>query len=217
MTLIVTSEYELQKIEPPSLPLAAQEYTAQYQDQLNNVLRLYFNRLNNVVNQLNANATLSGAGLQFPNGSFFDTGATQTAAVINTAYPVRFDSTIAANDVTVEGTPKTQITVNVDGFYDFQFSLQLSKTTGSSAYIWVWPRVNGVDIADSNTKLAIQGTSSEVVAAWNFVLPMNAGDYFQLMWATNDTNVVILKEAANAFSPAIPSSIITATFVSALY
>jgi hypothetical protein len=32
---------------PPSLPLAPDEYERRYQDQLNNVLRLYFNQLNN--------------------------------------------------------------------------------------------------------------------------------------------------------------------------
>lgn len=215
MTFIVVSESELNKVAPPALPLATEQYARSYQDQLNNVLRLYFNRLNSFLNQLETSE--SGTSLQFPNGSFYDVDSTQTAAVINTAYPVRFNSTIVANDVTVAGSPKTRITTAVAGYYDFQFSLQLSKTTGSSAYIWVWPRVNGTDIANSNTKLAIQGTSSEVVAAWNFVLPMNAGDYFELMWATDDTHVVILKEAANAFSPAIPSSIITATFVSGLY
>lgn len=30
---------------PPNLPLAPEEYTRQYQEQLNNVLRLYFNLL----------------------------------------------------------------------------------------------------------------------------------------------------------------------------
>jgi hypothetical protein len=32
---------------PPNLPLAPDEYERRYQDQLNNVLRLYFNQLNN--------------------------------------------------------------------------------------------------------------------------------------------------------------------------
>jgi hypothetical protein len=32
---------------PPNLPLAPSEYERRYQDQLNNVLRLYFNQLNN--------------------------------------------------------------------------------------------------------------------------------------------------------------------------
>jgi hypothetical protein len=54
MTLIVTTDYELQKIAPPALPLATDEYSKGYQDQLNNVLRLYFNRLNNILGQLMA-------------------------------------------------------------------------------------------------------------------------------------------------------------------
>jgi hypothetical protein len=32
---------------PPNLPLAPNEYDRRYQDQLNNVLRLFFNQLNN--------------------------------------------------------------------------------------------------------------------------------------------------------------------------
>jgi len=32
---------------PPNLPLAPDEYERRYQDQVNNVLRLYFNQLNN--------------------------------------------------------------------------------------------------------------------------------------------------------------------------
>ena len=32
---------------PPNLPLAPNEYERRYQDQLNNILRLYFNQLNN--------------------------------------------------------------------------------------------------------------------------------------------------------------------------
>lgn len=215
MSLIVVSESELNKVAPPALPLAQEQYTRSYQDQLNNVLRLYFNRLNSLLNQLST--TDGGAGIELPNGSFYDTTSTQTAAVINTAYPVRFDSTSLSTDVSVTGTPKTRVTTAIEGRYNFQFSLQLSKTNASAAYIWIWARVNGVDIPDSNTKIAIQGTTAETVAAWNFVLPMHAGDYFQLMWATDDTHVVILKEAANAFSPAIPSSILTVTYVSGLY
>jgi hypothetical protein len=34
-------------VTPPNLPLAPTEYERRYQDQLNNVLRLFFNQLNN--------------------------------------------------------------------------------------------------------------------------------------------------------------------------
>lgn len=52
MTLIVTSEFELNRIAPPNLPLATDVYSREYQDQLNSVLRLYFNRLQNILGQL---------------------------------------------------------------------------------------------------------------------------------------------------------------------
>jgi hypothetical protein len=52
--LIVTSEFALQKIAPPALPQAGDEYSRAYQDQLNNVLRLYFNRFQSVLGQLNS-------------------------------------------------------------------------------------------------------------------------------------------------------------------
>ena len=50
--MIVTSDFELQRIAPPALPQAPEEYQRQYQDQLNNVFRLYFIRLQNIVGQL---------------------------------------------------------------------------------------------------------------------------------------------------------------------
>ena len=57
MTLIVTSEYELSQVTPPNLPLAPGQYSSQYQEQFNNVLRLYFNQLNKIVGQLVASNT----------------------------------------------------------------------------------------------------------------------------------------------------------------
>lgn len=57
MTLIVTSEYTLQRIQPPALPHATTQYSPQYQDELNNILRLYFNRLQNILGQLMATDT----------------------------------------------------------------------------------------------------------------------------------------------------------------
>ena len=55
MSLIITSEYKLQQVEPPALPLATPVYNEQYQNQLNNILRLYFNRLQNIIKQLDSN------------------------------------------------------------------------------------------------------------------------------------------------------------------
>lgn len=43
---------QLTNVAPPALPQAPLEYTQAYQDQLNNVLRLYFNRLSNIMQEL---------------------------------------------------------------------------------------------------------------------------------------------------------------------
>ena len=57
MTLIVTTDLEISRIAAPNLPLATAQYSREYQDQLNNVLRLYFNRLQNILGQLMATDT----------------------------------------------------------------------------------------------------------------------------------------------------------------
>ncbi len=198
----------------PSLPFAEVQYSKDYLNQLCNILRLYFNQLDNVNSQLLSVA--GGSILKFPNGSFYLT-TQQTIPVINTAYAIPFNNTAEANQVAI-GTTTSHIVTSISGYYNFQFSAQLAKTSGSTMSAWIWPRVNGVDIADSNTKLQLTGSgSSELVAAWNFVLPMNAGDYFELYWAADHADVILKAAASNAFSPAIPPVILTATFVSALY
>ena len=50
--MIVISEFEINQVAAPNLPLSPMEYNRQYNDQLNNVLRLYFNRVDSILNQL---------------------------------------------------------------------------------------------------------------------------------------------------------------------
>ena len=201
---------------PPNLPLGTDQYERRYQDQYSNVLRLYFNQLRNSLTELFGNA--GGRFLAFPYGAFQD-NTTQTAASANVAYTVTFNTTDSSNGVYI-GTPTSRVVVENAGIYNFQFSAQLDKTSGASAYIWIWPRVNGTNIPDSASKVAIQGTTAESVPSWNFVLPMNAGDYFELVWLTDDNKVVLKHEAGFGVAPnnvpEIPSVILTATFVSAL-
>jgi hypothetical protein len=140
----------------------------------------------------------------------FHSTATQTAAVINTAYPMTFDVTDLSFGI-YTGTPNSRIYIDTEGIYNFQFSAQLDKISGGVGLVFIWPRVNGIDIPDSATQIRIQGNNAETVAAWNFVLPLNAGDYFELTWSTDDTSCQILASAATPPVPAIPSVILTVT------
>ena len=56
--MIVISESKLNQVAAPNLPLAPFEYDRQYADQLNNVLRLYFNRLDAILAQLRTDAII---------------------------------------------------------------------------------------------------------------------------------------------------------------
>jgi hypothetical protein len=52
MSYIITSEFELNKVAAPNLPLPPEEYNRMYFDQMLNILRLYFNRLDALNTQL---------------------------------------------------------------------------------------------------------------------------------------------------------------------
>ena len=86
MTFIVTSEFELGQVASPNLPLAPTDYDSRYQEQLNNVLRLYFNRLDAILEQLKiGSGSIDGSGVQFPYGAFQDTAYTTLNGGINNA------------------------------------------------------------------------------------------------------------------------------------
>ena len=142
-------------------------------------------------------------------GAFCDT-TTQTAAAINTAYAMTFNTTDFSSGVYV-GSPTSRIYVDTHNVYNIQFSAQLDKTAGGVGLVWIWLRKNGTNVPNSASQVRIQGNNAEVVAAWNFLLEMNAGDYFELMWEVDDTTVEILTEPATAVHPVIPSVILTVT------
>jgi hypothetical protein len=142
-------------------------------------------------------------------GAFHSTQI-QTAAVINTAYPMTLNVTDLSFGV-YTGTPNSRVYIDTEGIYNFQFSAQLVKTTGGVALFYIWARLNEIDIPDSATKIRIQGNDGETVGAWNFVLELKAGDYFELVWSTDDLNCQIFASAASSPVPAIPSVILTVT------
>jgi hypothetical protein len=142
-------------------------------------------------------------------GSFYDT-TTQTAAAINTAYAMTFNTTDLSFGVT-RGTPTSRIYVDRPNVYNVQFSAQVDKTAGGVALVWVWLRKNGTNVPDSAGQIRIQGNNAEILAAWNYIIELNAGDYIELMWEVDNTSVILLAEVASAVHPSVPSVILTVT------
>ena len=145
-------------------------------------------------------------------GQFYDT-TTQTAAAINTAYAMKFNTSSSRYGVYVDPANNTHIKVTRPAIYNMQFSLQLDKTSGGTGLFYVWGRINGVDIPYSASQVRIQGNNAEIFVAANLFVSMSNGDYFQLMWSVDDTSVQVLATAAAPPVPAIPSVILTMTQV----
>ncbi|MFZ9885746.1 MAG: hypothetical protein ACO3ON_09900, partial [Ilumatobacteraceae bacterium] len=160
---------------------------------------------------------LQGFGRSVPilhYGAFSDT-TTQTIVSINEAYAMTFDTTDASNGVSI-GSPTSRLVVDEQGVYNIQFSAQLDKASGGAADVYIWLRKNGNNVPNTATTLTLQGTAARQVAAWNFVIQLDAANYVELMWAANDTDVTILAASATSVWPAIPSVICTVTQVNNL-
>jgi hypothetical protein len=203
---------------PPNLPLAPEEYERIYFESLTNVLRLYFNRLENITRNLLG--IEGGRFINFPYGAFYDTTG-QTAASTTTAYAITLNSTTLSNTISVENN--SQVTFTYEGVYNIQFSIQLANDDNATQDIDIWFRKNGVDIPNSNSRFGLAprksaGDPYHVIGSLNFVDSFAAGDYVELYWCTTSTSAYI--EAYTAPSsptrPAIPSVILTATFVSSV-
>jgi hypothetical protein len=84
MTLIVTSEYELNRVVAPRLPTAPPDYEKRYHDQFADILRLYFNQVDNILGQLKTGSgSIDGSGIRFPYGAFQDVAYTTLNGGIN--------------------------------------------------------------------------------------------------------------------------------------
>ena len=99
-------------------------------------------------------------------GSFYDT-TTQTATVINTATAITFNNTDLSNGVYI-GSPTSRIIVDSEGIYNFDTSFQIDKTSGGTAIFDFWFRLNGVDVANSASRIRIQGNNAEIFSSLNY-------------------------------------------------
>lgn len=141
------------------------------------------------------------------NGAFHSE-VNQSAAAINTGYAMTFGTTDYSQGVYI-GTPTSRVYVDRPGLYNFQFSAQFVSTNASAKTVTIWADVNGTAVPQSAGKITMSGSGNAFLAAWNLFIRMDTGDYFRLMWSTDNTNVTLLAEPATAFSPAIPSVILT--------
>jgi hypothetical protein len=106
------------KVQPPALPIPKAGPLKQYLDDLNNILRLFFNLLSNAVN--NVFGELGGRFIDVPNALYFST-VDQPIAVVDTAQVVTFNQTYLQSGFELNGGSNSEITATYSGVYNFQF------------------------------------------------------------------------------------------------
>jgi hypothetical protein len=127
-----------------------------------------------------------------------------------------FNSTDITNGVSISGSTNpfnTYVKVINAGVYNIQFSAQVDKTDGGTDDVVIWLRKNGIDLTDTATTLTLPTNNSKVVAAWNWFVTSAAGDYYQIIWVSADTDLRLLAEPISGTHPGIPSVILTANRV----
>lgn len=219
------------KIDPPAapnLPIAPTEYSTQHFDILNNVLRLYFNRLFEALKVLLGSG--GGAVISNPFISAYD--ATSQYATGNNIATAAIWSNGDINGFTLGATSAT---AQYSGTYKITYSLQFANTDNAAHDAIVWLRVNGdtsaADVPASTTKFTIQarksaGVPSYVVAYSEVIFDLNSGDSVSLWWGTDlaatsggAAGIYMYAEPAQTTPmayPAVPSALGSITFVSAL-
>ena len=134
----------------------------------------------------------------------FLSNQTQTPVAVNTPYAVTFNLTDITSGVLVENNSRIKV-LNA-GLYSFDFRLQVTSTNSSQKNIWIWARKNGTDVPTSATKVTLVGNSVEITPSWDFVYSMLVNDYFELVYAVDDTAVSINAPGPTAFAPSTPSA-----------
>jgi hypothetical protein len=202
----------------PSLGTSGPVYSQNVQNQNNGLLRLFFTKIVNSIQSVIGPS--GGKFLNNPHGAFQDS-TNQVAANTTTAYAVTFNTTDFSNGVTIASS--SRLTVADAGIWNLQFSIQFTNTTNSSQDVDVWFRVNGTNIANSNSRFGFAprkgvGNPYHIIAAMNYFLTLNATDYVEIMWRPTDVGVSIEQYAVGTSPtrPAVPSAIVTMSFVSNL-
>jgi len=210
-----------QQLEVPSIPslgFAPEAYEKRYFAENNGALNGYFRKLISTLGALFG--PRGGKFLNTPHGAFHDS-TDQAAASTTVATAVTFNTTDISNGVTLSNS--SRLNVADSGVFNIQFSIQLKNTTNDSHDVDIWFRKNGTNVDNSNSRFHPParksiGDPSHMIAALNFFIELDAGDYVEIVYKVGDVDVTLEHFAASSTPtrPAVPSVIATVSFVSNL-
>jgi hypothetical protein len=207
---------QLENPAPPGLGYPTETYERRHFNENNGALTVYFKKLSFVLGSLFG--PRGGRFMNAPYGAFQDS-TDQTAASTTAAYAVTFNTTDFSNGVTLASG--SRITVADAGIWNCQFSIQFKNTSNDGQDVDIWFRKNGTNIDNSNSRFHLSqrksaGDPSHLIAAMNFFVSMDSADYIEIMWRTTSTAVSLehFSTSTSPTRPAVPSAIVTMSFVS---
>ena len=159
--------------------------------------------------------TLNNTATPTPLGYYgaFSDITNQTAAVINTGYPMLLGVTDLSNGVTI--VSGSRITIANTGIYNIQWSGQFRNPTAAEHDVTVWLRKNGVDVPGSAGVILVPkkhgSADGHVLPSWNFLLDVVGGDYYEFVWSTENTSVYLSFQPAGSPPPSTASVVLTVT------
>ena len=205
---------------PPRLPSAPSQYEQRFHDQHSDVLRLYFNQLNNAV------ATVIGpngaAYLQTPHAMLMS-DQDQTSAGTTVANILTYNQPVITQGIRVENSG--EIWFDQPGQYLVTFTLQVSNRSNAVQEFEVWAAYDGTNYPLSNTRFDVPARKS--VSIWAHIVPAITGiftvtnpatEYLTIRWWASSTDVFLEHYPVNTSPtrPAIPSVIMTVNCISRL-
>lgn len=223
-TTVLTST--LKNTVAPNLPIGPVEYSQQYQDQFTNVLRLYFNQIDNTLGAITSSN--GGQYIRFPHISAYYSPSQY--ALNNTVTNVIFNTTTSISGFTLNAN--STVTVGIAGVYKIDYSLQFANNDNAAHDADVWLKINGTNVTESATRFTLPARKSAGVPSYvcgysHVTFPVNVGDVIGLEWATTNGATAnasalgvympgITASASPYPRPSIPSAIGTIQFVSAI-
>ena len=159
--------------------------------------------------------TLNNTATPTPLGYYgaFQDVTNQTAAVINTGYPMLLGVTDLSNQVTV--VSNSRVTIANTGIYNIQWSGQFTNPTSAEHDVTVWLRKNGVDVPGSAGIVLVPpkhgSADGHTLPSWNFLLDVVGGDYYEFVWSTVNTSVYLSFTPAGSPPPSTASVVLTVT------
>jgi len=135
-----------------------------------------------------------------------------TQNISNTTPTIFSYDTTGLQTAEVSLVSSTQITVARAGIYEFWYSMQLHSIVSQDVFTYIWIRVNGSDLPDTNGRIETKSNTSDSLPIVPYILNLNAGDYIEVVAQTNaaasgDIKALAVPEISSP-GPVVPSIIV---------